>query len=317
MSAGGDPTSYSYTPPQYTFPGWYLHTPGVYYWQASFFACDNSTFQCGYQNSPVMTLTVVAPPPPPPPPPTPVQHTEPIPGWIGHQVDRYHFSRAYVNDTVGPPTLDATVVLALATRSASRWGITIEGTTSASPDDQDGENTIGFSYSLPTGDLGETDIYYRKLYGRGRRRCAIQWQGNFRVRVCHRGRRRFLGTQVTEEDIRINGNVPWTEGPYYPDSGHYDLESTLLHELGHFAGNPAHVYGCTDSPMIDAAAIGDWWHAPDDWHRLGCAARDVGSRRAVTTPSGRGYYIIRYIDDSRGRDRRHAVSAILPQLRMR
>ena len=63
MFTGADATTYSYTPPQYTFPGWYAHTPGVYYWQASYFACDNATFQCAQQSSPVMTLTVVAPPP--------------------------------------------------------------------------------------------------------------------------------------------------------------------------------------------------------------------------------------------------------------
>ena len=60
MNAGADPTSYSHTPPQYTFSGWYLHTPGVYYWQASYFACDNTTFQCGYRTTPIMTLTVIA-----------------------------------------------------------------------------------------------------------------------------------------------------------------------------------------------------------------------------------------------------------------
>jgi hypothetical protein len=252
--------------------------------------------------------------PPPPPPPVPIQHTELIPEWIGHQVDRYHFSYALVNDTVGPSALDATVVLALVSRSAARWGITINGTTSASPDNLDGENTIGFSYSLPANLLGETDIYFRRLYRPGRRRCVIRTHHGRKVRVCRRGPLILVGTQVAEEDVRINANVPWNEGPYYPDASHFDLESTLLHELGHFAGNPAHVYGCTDSPMIDAASVGDWWHAPDDWHRAGCGARDLSSKDAGATSIRRGYYITRYIDESRRPTGRRATTTRLPKL---
>jgi hypothetical protein len=261
--------------------------------------------------------TTYVPPAPPPPPAIPAQHTEPIPGWVGHQVDAYHFNDASVNDAVGPSSLDGSVVLTLVTRSALRWGITIDGTTSASPDDLDGENTIGFSYSLPDSALGETDIYFRKVYRPGRLRCTIRRRRGRRIKVCHRGTPQFVGTQVTEEDIRINANAPWNEGPYYPDAGHYDLESTLLHELGHFAGNAAHVHGCTDSPMIDAASMGDWWHASADWHRAGCAAaRDLGPGAKVGpgTSSKRGYYITRYIDESRHPGSQPKTPAYLPKL---
>jgi hypothetical protein len=118
-------------------------------------------------------------------------------------------------------------VLALIRRSASRWGLAINGTTLASPDDRDGENTIGFSYTLPASALGETDIYFVRISAPGRMRCMIRRRHGRHIKACHRGPRRFLGTKVIEEDIRINGNVPWNEGPYYPDASHLDLESTV------------------------------------------------------------------------------------------
>ena len=37
---------YTYTPPKYTFPGWYLVTPHVYYWQAFHIDCGTSRNTC-------------------------------------------------------------------------------------------------------------------------------------------------------------------------------------------------------------------------------------------------------------------------------
>jgi hypothetical protein len=41
-----------------------------------------------------------------------------------------------------------------------------------------------------------------------------------------------------------------------------DLESVLIHELGHFAGNKEHAAQCTNSPMASGLAAGEWWHGP-------------------------------------------------------
>jgi hypothetical protein len=67
--------------------------------------------------------------------------------------------------------------------------------------------------------------------------------------------------------------------------------------------------------MIDAASMGDWWHAPADWHRAGCgAARDLGASDARTTTSGRGYFVTRYIDASRDAHDKANATAGLPKL---
>ena len=37
---------YTYTPPKYNFPGWYLVTPHVYYWQAFHIDCSTTASTC-------------------------------------------------------------------------------------------------------------------------------------------------------------------------------------------------------------------------------------------------------------------------------
>jgi hypothetical protein len=45
----------------------------------------------------------------------------------------------------------------------------------------------------------------------------------------------------------------------------------LLHELGHFAGNKEHRPRCSNSPMIESLAKGEWWRSSDDWFNWNCA----------------------------------------------
>ena len=39
-------STFTYTPPKYTFPGWYMVTPGKYYWQAFHIDCGQKGFRC-------------------------------------------------------------------------------------------------------------------------------------------------------------------------------------------------------------------------------------------------------------------------------
>jgi hypothetical protein len=59
--------------------------------------------------------------------------------------------------------------------------------------------------------------------------------------------------------------------PGYPDSAHYDLETVLLHELGHFEDpNALHSTGCEPGPMWEDLDTGEWWRDVNDWHRNLC-----------------------------------------------
>ena len=353
MGVGNDPTSYSSSPFHYTFPGWFLHTPGVYYWQASYFACDDTTFQCGYQNSPVMTLTVVAPPPvattQPPSSITattarlngtidtkglsssfyfqfgqtaaygrqtgtghasasdqgmavysdlsglspasvyhyrlvlntasgtsfgadqvlytaPADHVDRIPSWIGRQGS----GAGFYLDTTSVAASAAARFKNIVDRSARRWGLRDLGPIDAEPATAkyliDGVPEVGFSYGVPRRDLGQEILWYRRVRVGRRRVC----HGTGSSRHCHRTVGRIV-KHVYDHDVAFNANVPWGLGPWYPDANHFDLESVVLHELGHFAGNPHHEPRCTNSPMVEALGPGEFWRAPGEWFEYGCA----------------------------------------------
>jgi hypothetical protein len=367
MTAGADPTSYSYTPPQYTFSGWYLHTPGVYYWQASYFACDNTTFQCAYQNSPIMTMTVIAPPPmatTEPPSlvtattaqlngtidtrglpgsfyfqygPTaaygsqsgvgqasandqgtlayvdltglspasvyhyrlvlsttsgsslgqdqvlytpPADHLERIPSWIGRQGGGAGF---YLDNTYVPRGVAPARFKNIVDRSARRWGLRDLGHSDAEPATAaylvDGIPEVGFSFGLPRGVLGQEILWYRRV--RVGRRQVCRRTGSHRA--CHPTVAHFV-LKIYDHDVALNANIRWNAGPWYPDTNHYDLETVVLHELGHFAGNPHHRPRCTNSPMVEALDRGEFWRAPGEWFEYGCG---LTSERAHASTASR------------------------------
>jgi hypothetical protein len=133
---------------------------------------------------------------------------------------------------------------ALAKKAAARWGLQTLRWTSAVAGKQDGFSVAGFSSTLPAGVLGmETDYVVR-------------------------GR-------VVERDLALRDDVNWNAGPDYPALDQMDLESVLLHELGHMAGNQHHRKRCANSPMIAALGEGEWWRgARDHWFAsCGTAAR--------------------------------------------
>ena len=68
--------------------------------------------------------------------------------------------------------------------------------------------------------------------------------------------------------------MPWAQGPAHPTDDEYDLETVILHELGHWAGNLRHTpVGCHDTPMVKGLGPGEWWRSPSDWHYDACGAR--------------------------------------------
>jgi hypothetical protein len=72
--------------------------------------------------------------------------------------------------------------------------------------------------------------------------------------------------RVVESDLALNASENWNAGPKYPALDQVDLESVLLHELGHMAGNKKHKPRCSNSPMIEALGAGEWWRgARDKW----------------------------------------------------
>jgi hypothetical protein len=155
----------------------------------------------------------------------------------------FYLSSAHFPSTVGGPRFRSVVRAA-----AHRWHLRSRTWTSLAAGRPDGYDVVGFG-KLPGGVLGlETDYTIR-------------------------GR-------VVEQDVRFNAAAPWNQGPGYPDFDEMDLESVVIHELGHMAGVRRHNAHCTNSPMIEALALGEWWRGPhDDWF-FGCGG---GAAAASTT----------------------------------
>ncbi|HEX8085171.1 MAG TPA: hypothetical protein VF529_12845 [Solirubrobacteraceae bacterium] len=147
----------------------------------------------------------------------------------------------------------------LAARSAERWGLRAAGWTRFRPRRDDGYNVLGFG-RLPRDTAGVTRTRVVRRYRRTLRCLAGH---------CVEIARRYVGTVVVERDIVLNDRLRWELGPAYPWLDETDLESVLIHELGHFAGN-GHVGSCSGSPMAGSHRPGDWWRSPLDRFALDC-----------------------------------------------
>jgi hypothetical protein len=134
-----------------------------------------------------------------------------------------------------PPNVSRGRFRALARTTASRWGLRASRWTTAVAGVRDGRSVAGFSADVPTGVLGvETDF--------------------------------VRNGRVMERDLALSTEQGWAAGPAYPGLDQIDLESVLLHELGHMAGNKRHRARCANSPMIGALGAGEWWRgARDHW----------------------------------------------------
>jgi len=146
----------------------------------------------------------------------------------------------YLSSEGFPATVDGARFQIVAKKTASRWGLKALRWTSAKAGVADGHSVAGFSSRLGKKTLGEQTDYVDKRTGR-----------------------------VVERDLELNANENWNAGPDYPELDQIDLESVLLHELGHMAGTKRHRTGCANSPMVEKLAAGEWWRGPrDKWFGL-------------------------------------------------
>jgi len=266
----------------YLGASWWLNKPGVYWWQPYRSDCYQDT-DCKVEGPLRKLIVVAAPAPTPPPAPAlppipdpPAPAPEPAFDWtIGLSRDPIPLSRSpkrshrsfYVNDRIVPDEIDQERWLAIVEIAGQRWGSEMLGTTGRRPV-RDGQNTVGFGSTEPDV-LGSTGAWYRVS---SRLRCG-------RVTCKRIYRRSFTG----EWDMTIKSNAGWQQGPGYPDDLTFDLETVLIHEMGHLAGND-HISGCVNSPMIVGINRGEWWRSITDWHFDRCGGRlraPAGSTTAV------------------------------------
>ena len=184
-----------------------------------------------------------------------------------------------------PANVDSARLYELADGSAKRWKLSVLGNTGEVPGPRDGTQVLGFSRSIDPKALGVTTVWTRVRYKvKTSRRCRYV-NGKRRCTTVRKNVK--VGTDVIEKDVQLNPFVSWEQGPAYPAADEYDLESTILHELGHFA-HPTienHVFGCENSPMIDTISPGEFWRDTDEWLRYGCSA-STGAKYRPALPAG-------------------------------
>lgn len=183
--------------------------------------------------------------------------TEAIPANLGRQgKTRFRVSLANL-----PGDVRRERWLALADTTARRWGLRSVGTTPGVVRPYDRRNTVGFGETRG-GILGVQRDSYLIRRTRGVKRCTRR-NG---VRTCRYVRSQVLSRVLIDQDVTLNRRVAWQEGPNLPGDDEYDLQSVLVHELGHMAGNTQHVARCAkaSSPMISSLGPGEWWRAPGD-----------------------------------------------------
>ncbi len=145
-----------------------------------------------------------------------------------------------------PSSVSKTRLKTLAKTTAKRWGLKAGSTTKFVAGVQDGRSVAGFSTSVPSGTLGVQTDYLRN------------------------GR-------VIERDLALRAGETWAAGPSYPGLSEIDLESVLLHELGHMAGNKQHQSRCANSPLDEVLGAGEWWRGTRDQWFGACATASAAS----------------------------------------
>jgi hypothetical protein len=175
------------------------------------------------------------------------------------------------------PSVSRSRLIALVRNSAQRWRLDARGPVQRIPRLGDGHDDVGFARALVSaGALGTTTLL-RQNYVRVRRVCGA---GGCRTT------RTPVGSRIIERDLALLPDVPWAEGPAHPIGDEYDLETVILHELGHWAGNLRHTpVGCHDTPMVKGLSPGEWWRSPTDWHYDACGAARARAASALAVPS--------------------------------
>jgi hypothetical protein len=148
----------------------------------------------------------------------------------------------YLSSANWPESINGLRFQAVIRTAAHRWGLRALSWTTLKAGRHDGFNVAGFSNKVPKGALGQETEYSK--HGK-----------------------------VIERDILLRADADWNAGPGYPNLDQVDLESVLLHELGHFSGIKKHRSHCANSPMIVSLGSGEWWRGPKDHFLAGCSAQ--------------------------------------------
>jgi hypothetical protein len=211
--------------------GAWYATPGTYYWQVVRTGADGS---CAATEARQLVLASGVPSGPD----LAGLSSERIPGRIGSSN-----GASFVIRTGGIPAgVDRARYLTLVRNAARRWRLHSLGTVPGRPVFGNGRSEVGFSTAqVPRQALAVTVF----------------------------GRRRSDGRR--ERDLILRADLPWEQGPDHPTRGRIDLQTVLLHEFGHVAGNRFHVpRGCRDTPMVVGLATGEWWRSTTDYSYRAC-----------------------------------------------
>jgi hypothetical protein len=219
-------------PALYDFPtGGWFANPGTYYWQVSRAAADGT---CAATEVRRLVLTA-ATGERPDLGALPALSTERIPRRIGRSN-----GRTYTIRTGGvPPSVTRARFLELVRNSGRRWRLHSLGRRPGRAVFGNGRSEVGFSTSqVPRGALAVT------IFGPPGSR---------------------------ERDLILRADIPWEQGPEHPTRGRVDLETVILHEFGHYAGNRFHIpRGCRNTPMVIGLATGEWWRSTTDFSYRAC-----------------------------------------------
>jgi hypothetical protein len=188
-------------------------------------------------------------------------------GPIDRRFGRHGTAHFLLSTDALPAGIDPGRLRTLVATSARRWGLHLDGWTSRSSTVRDHVNVVGFGVLPVSGALAVQRDAWAARY-RLTRQCVNG--------VCGPVQRRYLGRVLTDQDLIIDPRLEWALGPGRPGPAEYDLESVLIHELGHLAGNKKHAKRCSNSPMGPTLGRGEWWRTPHDWYRRGCAPTQPG-----------------------------------------
>jgi hypothetical protein len=191
-------------------------------------------------------------------------------GPIDRRFGRHGHVRFWLSSRGIPDGVDPARLRTLAAVSARRWGLRLAGWTTRPAGAQDHVNVAGFGFVPSSGALAVQADLYQRLYRVSRRCSERRLNGVVVQRSCGPLQRRYVRTVVTDHDLIVRTDVAWAMGPVRPTRDEYDLETVLVHELGHMAGNHRHASRCANTPMGRAIAMGEWWRTPHDWYRRGC-----------------------------------------------